>query len=95
MIKAVFNNKIVAESEETAIVEGNHYFPKEKVNMEYLSSIDKTTICHWKGTANYCDVIVDGVKSAGGAWYYENPSDEARHIKSMIAFWNGIEVIEE
>jgi len=93
MVKAVFNNKIVAQSDKTVIVERRHYFPVESVNKDYLKPIDYNTVCPWKGTASYYDVIVDGKRSMRGAWYYPNPSEKAKHIKSMISFWNGVEVI--
>jgi len=94
-MKAVFNNKVIAQSSETIVVDRKHYFPENKVNKQYLKPIDHTSVCPWKGTASYYDVIVDDERSMRGAWYYPNPSDAAMHIKGMIAFWNGVEVIED
>ncbi|HEX6222712.1 MAG TPA: DUF427 domain-containing protein [Acidimicrobiia bacterium] len=92
MAKAIWNGKVLAESDETVIVEGNHYFPPESVNKEYFSGSDKNTRCFWKGTASYYDVEVDGEVNQDAAWYYPTPSDAAAEIKDYVAFWRGVRV---
>lgn len=83
---------MLAESDDTVVVEGNHYFPIDAVNREFLSDSDTHTRCHWKGTASYYDVIVDGETNRDAAWYYPSPSDAARDIDDHIAFWRGVRV---
>ncbi|MCB8944972.1 MAG: DUF427 domain-containing protein [Ardenticatenaceae bacterium] len=92
MAKAIWNGVILAESNQTKLVEGNHYFPPESINKEYFQPNDSTTICPWKGTANYYDIIVDGKTNTGGAWYYASPKPAARQIKDHVAFWRGVRV---
>lgn len=83
---------MIAESDETVIVEGNHYFPIESVKSEYLSESDTHTRCFWKGTASYYDVVVDGESNPDAAFYYPTPSQAASQIKDHIAFWRGVQV---
>jgi uncharacterized protein (DUF427 family) len=92
MAKAIWNGKVIAESDETIIVEGNHYFPPDSVDPAYLSSSEHHTTCHWKGVASYYDVAVDGQVNQNAAWYYPTPSDAAGQIKDYIAFWHGVKV---
>ncbi len=92
MPKAVWNGQVVAESDETIVVEGNHYFPPESINREYLVDSKSHTSCPWKGLASYYDVEVDGKTARGGAWYYPSPSPAAAQIKGYIAFWRGVRV---
>lgn len=92
MAKAIWNGAVLAESDQTVIVEGNHYFPPESVNEEYFSGSDTNTVCSWKGTANYYDVVVEGDTNSDAAWYYPTPSDEAAGIKDYVAFWRGVKV---
>ncbi len=92
MPKAVWNGTVIAESDDTVIVEGNHYFPREHVDAAVLADSDHATVCPWKGTASYHDVVVDGQVNAGAAWYYREPFDAASHIKDRIAFWRGVVV---
>ena len=92
MAKAIWNGEVIAESDETVIVEGNHYFPPESVRPEYLSQSDKHTRCHWKGTASYYDVVVEGETNRDAAWFYPAPSDAAAKIKGYVAFWRGVKV---
>jgi len=92
MPKAVFNGAVIAESDETIVVEGNHYFPPDSVRAEYLQPSGERTVCPWKGVASYHDVVVDGETAAGGAWYYRDPSPAAAEIKDHIAFWRGVKV---
>ena len=92
MAKAVWNGKVIAESDETQVVEGNHYFRPEDVQSEYLKPSEHTSICPWKGTAHYYHVIVDGIESTNGAWHYPEPKPKAESLKDCIAFWKGVEV---
>jgi uncharacterized protein (DUF427 family) len=92
MPQAIWNGAVIAESNDTVVVEGNHYFPPDSVSEQYLAPSDRHTVCHWKGTASYYDVVVDGQTNAGAAWYYPDPSPAARQIKDHIAFWRGVRV---
>ncbi len=92
-MKAVWNDAIIAESDDTVVVEGNHYFPYDSVKKEYLQESDFTTKCGWKGMANYYTVTVDGKANKDSAWYYTEPNDAAKKIKGRIAFWNGVEIV--
>jgi len=91
-MKAIYNGEVIAESDETIVVEGNHYFPNNAVKSEYLKSSDTHTVCPWKGTASYYTVEVNGQQNSDAAWYYPEPKDAAKEIKDHIAFWKGIEV---
>ena len=91
-IQAVFNGTVIAESDDTVMVEGNHYFPESAVRMEYLSGSSTHTICPWKGTASYYSVTAEGESAPDAAWFYPDPKDEAKQIKGHIAFWKGVEV---
>lgn len=91
-MKAIWNGQVIAESDKTKNIEGNQYFPFETVNKEFLQSSESHTICHWKGTASYFDVVVDGQVNKDAAWFYPTPSDAAAPIKDYIAFWRGVEV---
>ena len=92
MVQAIWNGTVIAESDDTVIVEGNHYFPPSSVKAELIEPVDTTTVCPWKGTASYYDVVVDGQRNAGAAWYYPAPKDAAAEIKDHVAFWRGVEV---
>lgn len=92
MARALLNGVVIAESDDTVIVEGNHYFPPESVREEFFSPSDKTTVCFWKGTANYYDVEVDGTVSRAAAWFYATPKDAASEIKDHVAFWRDVKV---
>ena len=91
-MKAIWNGKVIAESDKTINIEGNQYFPPESVNKEFISGSETNTVCHWKGTASYYDIVVDGKTNTDAAWYYPEPSGLANHIKGYIAFWHGVEV---
>ena len=91
-MKAVWNGKIVAESDKTVVVEGNQYFPPDAIKRDYYKASDRHTVCPWKGTASYYDVVVDGKTSEGGAWYYPDPKSAAAEIKGYVAFWRGVQV---
>lgn len=93
MAIATWNGAVLAESDATLIVEGNHYFPPESVNREFFTDSPKTTFCGWKGTAGYYDVTVDGQINAAAAWYYATPSAAAGQIKDHVAFWGGVTVV--
>lgn len=92
MATATWNGKVVAESDETEIVEGNHYFPADSINEEFFKESDATSVCPWKGVASYYDLEVDGDTNKGAAWYYPTPSQAASNIKGYVAFWKGVEV---
>ncbi len=92
MPRAEWNGAIIADSDDTVVVEGNHYFPLDDVSSEYLSPSDAHTTCHWKGVASYYDVVVDGQVNRQAAWFYPNPSPAAAQIKDRVAFWRGVEV---
>ena len=89
---ATWNGRTIAESEETVFVEGNHYFPAESIIGECFEDSPTTTVCGWKGTANYYTLHVDGEKNVDAAWYYADPQPDAAHIKGHVAFWKGVEV---
>ncbi len=92
MPKAVWNDAVIAESDDTVVVEGNHYFPPEALNRELLRDSDRHTVCGWKGRASYYDIVVDGQTNLGAAWYYPETKPEAAHIAGRIAFWRGVRV---
>jgi uncharacterized protein (DUF427 family) len=91
-MKAIWNDAIIAESDRTVIVEGNHYFPEESIHREFFRTSETHTHCHWKGEASYCDVVVNGKVNKDAAWYYADPSDAAKEIKGRMAFWKGVQV---
>jgi uncharacterized protein (DUF427 family) len=90
--KAVWNGAVIAESDDTVVVEGNHYFPPGSVDRALLAESDRSTVCPWKGTASYYDVVVGGRTNPGAAWYYPAPSDAAARIRDRVAFWRGVTV---
>ncbi|MBI5157314.1 MAG: DUF427 domain-containing protein [Acidimicrobiia bacterium] len=92
MPKAVWKGAVIAESDDTIVIEGNHYFPAESVRRQYLADSDRHTVCAWKGIASYYDVVVSGETNPAAAWYYPDPSEAARSISGRIAFWRGVEV---
>lgn len=91
-MQAVWQNKIIAESDDTIIVEGNHYFPAETVKPDHVRASDTHTECPWKGTASYYDVVVDGNVNKDAAWYYPTPKNGAQQVSDRVAFWKGVEV---
>lgn len=93
-MKATFNGVVIAESDETKLVEGNHYFPAESVDSRYLEPSSGRSLCPWKGMASYYTVGVDGVLSEDAAWTYRRPYPWIRKIRGHVAFWNGVEVDE-
>jgi len=92
MAKAIWNDKVIAESGDTIMIESNHYFPPESLNRELLKESSHTTECGWKGTANYFDIVVDGKINPQAAWYYANPKDAVTQIQDHVAFWKGVKV---
>ncbi|MBD3782244.1 MAG: DUF427 domain-containing protein [Micrococcales bacterium] len=93
-MRAIWNGTVVAESDDTVVVEGNHYFPAESVREDLLRPSDTHTVCPWKGTASYRGIEVDGQLNADAAWYYPAPKDAAREITGRYAFWKGVEVTD-
>ncbi len=91
-VQANWNGVVIAESDHTVKVEGNHYFPPEAVKNEYLKPSSHHTTCPWKGTASYYDVVVDGERNSGAAWSYPSPKSAAKNIKDHVAFWHGVKV---
>ena len=94
MSRATWNGRLLAASDATIIVEGNHYFPPDSVDHSVLRDSDRTSRCFWKGTARYKDVVVNGQVNTAAAWYYPDPSDAASHIAGYYAFWHGVQVHE-
>jgi uncharacterized protein (DUF427 family) len=92
-MKAIWNEQIIAQSEDTLVVEGNHYFPEAAVRQELLIPSNTHTVCFWKGTASYYHIAVDGQVNKEAAWYYPEPKPTAASIKGYIAFWKGVKVI--
>jgi uncharacterized protein (DUF427 family) len=92
MPRAVWNNAVLAESDRTEVVEGNHYFPPDAVNRAYLRPSQTHTVCSWKGTASYYDIEVEGRVNRDAAWYYPEPSPAAKNIAGHVAFWKGVQV---
>ncbi len=92
MPRAIWEGVVLAESDKCVVVEGNQYFPPDAVRREYFQPSELTTRCPWKGTAHYHNVVVNGQTNANAAWYYPNPTAEAREIKDHIAFWKGVKV---
>ncbi|MFT5145048.1 MAG: hypothetical protein ACI80V_000781 [Rhodothermales bacterium] len=91
-MKAVWNGTVLAESDDTVVVDGNHYFPDSALNKEFFRPSQVTTICAWKGTASYFDVVVDGAENAASAWYYPDPKPAASRVGGRVAFWKGVKV---
>lgn len=92
MPKAIWNGAVIAESDDTIIVERNHYFPAESVRQEYLKASDTHTVCGWKGTASYYTLVVDGKENPDAAWYYPETKPAASHVRGRIAFWRGVHI---
>lgn len=92
MVRAVWNGAVLADSDRTQVVEGNHYFPPDSVNWSYLSDSDTHTTCPWKGQASYYTVTVDGDHNTDAAWVYQDPKPAARRIRDHVAFWRGVHV---
>ena len=93
-MRAVWNDTTIAESEQTVVVEGNHYFPPDSIEASYFEESDTLSTCPWKGQANYYHLAVGGERNENAAWYYRQPKEAAAQIKGHVAFWKGVEVIE-
>ena len=93
-MKAIWNDQVIAESDDTVFVEGNYYFPMGAVRESFLENSDTTSFCPWKGIANYFNLVVDGIQNENAAWHYRDPKDAARNIAGRIAFWRGVEVVD-
>ncbi len=91
-MQAIWNGKVIAESDNTIVVEGNHYFPVESVESRYLIESEQNSFCPWKGRASYYSLLVDGKENPNAVWYYPEPKDAAKQIQGRLAFWNGVEV---
>jgi uncharacterized protein (DUF427 family) len=92
MARAIWNGTVLAESDRTIVVEGNHYFPPDALRREFFRDSGTRTVCSWKGTANYYNVEVNGEVNKDAAWYYTTPSRAAANIKNYVAFWKGVQV---
>jgi uncharacterized protein (DUF427 family) len=95
MPKAIWNGAVIADSDDTIVVEGNHYFPNDSVDHSYLVASDKHSVCPWKGNASYYTIEVDGKRNEDAAWYYPEPSPAARKTKGHVAFWRGVKIVDE
>ncbi|NVM23363.1 MAG: DUF427 domain-containing protein [Desulfobacterales bacterium] len=93
-MKAIWKNVTLAESDNTIVIEGNHYFPPESIRKEYFQESATHSICPWKGMASYYDIVVDGDTNADAAWYYPGPKEAAKQIKDYVAFWRNVIVVE-
>ena len=92
MAQAHWNGRLIAQSEDTVVVEGNHYFPAAAVDPALLKPSPTTSVCGWKGTANYYSLVVDGTQNTDAVWFYPDPKPEAARIKGRMAFWKGVKV---
>jgi uncharacterized protein (DUF427 family) len=92
-VTAIWQGKVLADSDRTILVEGNHYFPPDSVNREFFADSSEHSFCPWKGTASYYDVAIDGDRNSGAAWYYPEPMEAAEAIRDYVAFWRGVEVM--
>ena len=93
-MKAIWSGEVLAVSDETVVVEGNHYFPAASLRREFFRESTHTSVCGWKGTASYYDVVVSGNENPSAAWYYPEPKAAASEIKDRVAFWRGVEIEE-
>jgi uncharacterized protein (DUF427 family) len=93
-MKAIWNNTVLAESDDTVVVEGNHYFPESSLKREHFTFSNHRTGCAWKGQAHYYSVMVNGELNPDAAWYYPEPTEAAANIKGRVAFWKGVTVVE-
>ena len=93
-MKAIWNDEVVAESDNTIVVESNHYFPVDSLKQEYFTASDKQTSCFWKGKASYYSLVVNGETNIDAAWYYPEAKPKAKNIEGMVAFWRGVQVVD-
>ena len=92
IMKAVWNGAVIAQSEETVVLEGNHYFPETSLNRDYVTFSNHHTMCSWKGQASYYSLLVNGEMNTDAAWYYPDPKSGAESIKGHVAFWKGVRI---
>jgi uncharacterized protein (DUF427 family) len=92
LMRATWNGAVLAESDDTVVVDGNHYFPRSALAEEYVRKSSRRTVCPWKGEAAYLSIEVDGTTNPDAAWYYPEPTPAAAQIKDRVAFWRGVEV---
>ncbi|MCU7920024.1 MAG: DUF427 domain-containing protein [Candidatus Thiodiazotropha sp. (ex Dulcina madagascariensis)] len=93
-MKAIWNGQVLAESNDTIVIEGNHYFPPSTLDRQLFVESETTSLCPWKGTASYYTLIVNGKENKDAAWYYSSPKEAAAEIAGYVAFWRGVEVTE-
>ena len=93
-MKAIWKGQILAESDETIVIEGNHYFPPDSINKEFFQSSDTHTTCPWKGVASYLSIEVAGQTNSDAAWYYPEAKHPAKNIEDYVAFWKGVEIVD-
>lgn len=93
-MKATWNGAMLAESNDTVLVEGNHYFPPDAINNQYFQPSETHTVCSWKGTASYYSIDVNGEVNRDAAWYYPETKPDAKNIEGYVAFWKGVQVAE-
>ena len=91
-MRAIWHDAVLAESDDTVVVEGNHYFPPDTINREFFQASDTTTVCPWKGTASYYSIEVNGQTNGNAAWYYPDPKQAAKEITDHVAFWRGVKI---
>lgn len=92
MAKAIWNGTVLAQSDDTVIIDGNHYFPPQSVDKQYFQETSTHTSCPWKGTANYYDIEVNGQINRDAAWFYPNAKEKAKHFEDYVAFWRGVQI---
>ena len=92
MAKAIWNGTVLAQSDDTIIIDGNHYFPPQSVDKQYFQETSTHTSCPWKGTANYYDIEVNGQINRDAAWFYPNAKEKAKHFEDYVAFWRGVQI---
>ncbi|MTI19454.1 DUF427 domain-containing protein, partial [Fulvivirga sp. RKSG066] len=88
----IWNDEVIAESDDTVVIEGNHYFPKDSIKKEFFKESATNSVCPWKGTASYYSLQVNGEENKDAAWYYPDTKEGAKKIEGMVAFWKGVEV---
>lgn len=93
-MKAIWKGVVIAESDDTVLVEGNHYFPESALNKQYLVGSNHRTMCPWKGQASYHSLLVDGDLNPDAAWFYPDPTEAAADIKGRVAFWKGVQIVD-
>lgn len=93
-MKAIWNGQVIAESDDTIVVEGNHYFPEGSIKKEFFAPSEMHTVCGWKGTASYYNVVAGGETNKDAAWFYPDAKPEAKNIENYVAFWKGVEIVD-